>query len=664
MCVYLLEFQLERFFFICFCVAMAEGFEPYHVPQQSRRDKLRIVAQNHSACVESTAVTLSGCSGLLPLYEASLLSSDLLTCAANASATHDFHHHQANQLSASASGKNSSLVCGVKEGVNSMGFVGGVVNGSSSASHDHPYLDGQSSLPVNPSSIHDMNNSPFLYTPQNLQTIRDFDESYNSGGEVVVYKPEPLSLNHESSATAQALSLSLSSHNTHQNNLPLELNLQRYGSAIYSDKVTDSGYVVPSIIRGSASTSNEVSRGSLPLGPFTGYASILKGSRFLRPAQMLLEELCDVGRGLYAEKMTPDSSLMDPSLQNLSGTGIIDDSLSGGDGGESRRKKSRLISMLDEVYRSYKQYYQQIQAVVASFEYVAGLGNAAPYANLALKAMSKHFRCLKNAITDQLQFINKPHGQTSPGKDEGPMFGNTERSLYNRAVHNAGFHEHQPVWRPQRGLPERAVTVLRAWLFEHFLHPYPTDTDKLMLAKQTGLSRSQVSNWFINARVRLWKPMVEEIHMLEQAQKNSQKEARNPNKSSDHLSSANSIAPENPSTSFQRAQDTPSKRTRSEPLSDIPLGSEPHNLTYNSLSSHPHVGMGVSMAGGSNGVSLTLGLHQNNGISLSEPFSFNAAQRFGLGLSSEGYVIGGYEAQNRHFGRDVMGGQLLHDFVG
>ncbi|KAL2239421.1 UNVERIFIED_CONTAM: BEL1-like homeodomain protein 8, partial [Sesamum indicum] len=24
-----------------------------------------------------------------------------------------------------------------------------------------------------------------------------------------------------------------------------------------------------------------------------------------------------------------------------------------------------------------------------------------------------------------------------------------------------------------------------------------------------------VSNWFINARVRLWKPMVEEIHMLE-----------------------------------------------------------------------------------------------------------------------------------------------------
>ena len=112
-----------------------------------------------------------------------------------------------------------------------------------------------------------------------------------------------------------------------------------------------------------------------------------------------------------------------------------------------------------------------MQVVVASFEYVAGLGNAAPYANLALKAMSKDFRCLKNAITDQLQFTDKDHGQISPGKVEGPRFGSTDRSLYNRPVHNSGFLEHQPVWRPQRGLPERAVSVLRAWLFEHFLHP-------------------------------------------------------------------------------------------------------------------------------------------------------------------------------------------------
>ncbi|GKV10063.1 hypothetical protein SLEP1_g21482 [Rubroshorea leprosula] len=605
---------------------MAEGFEPYHVPQQSRRDKLRIVAQNHPS-VEP----LQGCSGLLPLYDPSLLSSDLLTCA-NPSASHDFLHQKNNP------------VCVVKEeGVNFMGFV------SSSAPASHLYLDPQSSLQMNPSSIQVMNANPFLYAPQNL---REFENSYNSG-EVVVFKPE-------SSTCGQGLSLSLSSHNPHQNNLPLELNLQRYGG----------GYVVPGIIGGSASTSNEVSRSSVPLGPFTGYASILRGSRFLKSAQQLLEESCDVGSEIYAEKIAPDSSLMDPPMENLSASAIMDDPGSIGDGGENKRKKSRLLSMLEEVYKRYKQYYQQMQAVIASFEYVSGLGNAAPYANLAVKAMSKHFRCLKNAITDQLQFTNKAQGQISPGKDSEVLrFGSSaDRALYGqRPIHNSGYLEQQPVWRPQRGLPERAVTVLRAWLFEHFLHPYPTDTDKLMLAKQTGLSRSQVSNWFINARVRLWKPMVEEIHMLEtrQAQKTSQKEDQNANKSSDHLTSVNSFTSENPSTSTHRVQDTPSKRTRSE-LPDIPTGSEPLNLSYNNLSSQPHVGVGVSMAGGSSGVSLTLGLHQNNGIGLSEPFPINAAQRFGLGLevSSEGYVIGGFEAHNRHFGRDVMGGQLLHDFVG
>lgn len=79
---------------------------------------------------------------------------------------------------------------------------------------------------------------------------------------------------------------------------------------------------------------------------------------------------------------------------------------------------------------------------------------------------------LKNAITDQLQLTNKGHGQLSLGKEEPTRFGNIDRGIYcQRPVQNSGFIEHQPVWRPQRGLPERAVTVLRAWLFEHFLHP-------------------------------------------------------------------------------------------------------------------------------------------------------------------------------------------------
>lgn len=162
--------------------------------------------------------------------------------------------------------------------------------------------------------------------------------------------------------------------------------------------------------------------------------------------------------------------------------------------------------------------------VVSSFESVPGLCAATPYTSLALKGVMRHFRSLKNAITDQLQRVSKIVSQEflpSPDSSKGET---TTRIKYlgqsipkeKTTTNSFNFLEHsQPVWRPQRGLPERAVAVLRAWLFDHFLHPYPTDTDKHILAAQTGLSRNQVSNWFINARVRLWKPMVEEIHTLE-----------------------------------------------------------------------------------------------------------------------------------------------------
>ncbi|KAE9618108.1 hypothetical protein Lal_00041877 [Lupinus albus] len=542
----------------------AEGFEPYHVPQQSRREKLRVLAHNQP---ESTS--------LFPLFDPSLIPSDLLTCTPNQQGHMMFHNN--NIL---LSRENQGCSSGEKEEVSNfmMGFSR-VVNASSCSSSS--YLD---------SSIQVINNNPFLYNqPQAFQNL--------SSSEMMVFKPEPLSL-------------SLSSHiNNNNTQYP-------YGCA-----------------------SNEVfSRNIVPLGPFTGYAMILKGSRFLKPAQQLLEEVCGFGvHGIYTEKIAADATLMEPPpMESLSAGGIVgvdDDPM--GYGNESRKQKPRLLTMLDEVYKRYKQYYQQMQAVVTSFEYVAGLGNAAPYAGLAINAMSKHFRCLKNAITDQIQFINKTQFQVSNNrKDRG--------GPYSHRPHGFLEHQQQPVWRPQRGLPERAVSVLRAWLYDHFLHPYPTDTDKLMLAKQTGLSRSQVSNWFINARVRLWKPMVEEIHMLEsqQAQKSSQREDLSMNKlihnhvASDHHSSL--VSHENPCTS-----------TRNE---------------FPNTNINHQVGIGGSIGSVGNGISLTLGLHQNHqGIGLSEPFPMNAAQRFGLNLDPEGCVISSFESQNRLFGRDVIEGQLLHD---
>ncbi|KAL9272166.1 BEL1-like homeodomain protein 4-like protein [Drosera capensis] len=152
---------------------------------------------------------------------------------------------------------------------------------------------------------------------------------------------------------------------------------------------------------------------------------------------------------------------------------------------------------------------------------VMGFGAAIPYTSLAQKAMSRHFRCLKDAIQTQLKHSYERLGEKDVSgaagltKGETPRLKLLEQSLrQQRAFHQMGMME-QETWRPQRGLPERSVNILRAWLFEHFLHPYPSDADKHLLARQTGLSRNQVSNWFINARVRLWKPMVEEMYQHE-----------------------------------------------------------------------------------------------------------------------------------------------------
>ncbi|KAK8637385.1 hypothetical protein V6N13_064807 [Hibiscus sabdariffa] len=162
--------------------------------------------------------------------------------------------------------------------------------------------------------------------------------------------------------------------------------------------------------------------------------------------------------------------------------------------------------------------------VVDSLDLVMGNDAAVPYTALAQKAMSRHFRSLKDSISAQLKRCYELLGEkdgvagiSGITKGETPRLRMLEQSLrQQRGLNQMGgsMMEHEP-WRPQRGLPERSVNILRAWLFEHFLHPYPSDADKHMLARQTGLSRNQVSNWFINARVRLWKPMVEEMYQQE-----------------------------------------------------------------------------------------------------------------------------------------------------
>ncbi|BHF73207.1 Homeobox protein Meis2 [Sparganum proliferum] len=63
----------------------------------------------------------------------------------------------------------------------------------------------------------------------------------------------------------------------------------------------------------------------------------------------------------------------------------------------------------------------------------------------------------------------------------------------------------------KRGIfPKVATNTMRAWLFQHLSHPYPSEEQKKQLAQDTGLTILQVNNWFINARRRIVQPMIDQ----------------------------------------------------------------------------------------------------------------------------------------------------------
>ncbi|KAL8166088.1 hypothetical protein V2J09_007587, partial [Rumex salicifolius] len=275
-----------------------------------------------------------------------------------------------------------------------------------------------------------------------------------------------------------------------------------------------------------------------------GFANIILKSKYLKPAQQLLDEVVHVQEALKRHESGKDQIMnkadeesMDSKEKNVpaldaDGSTTASQEISATERQELQNKLDKLLAMLDEVDRRYKQYYHQMQILVSSFDMVAGCGAAKPYTTLALKTISRHFRSLRDAINSQIQATRKSLGEQDCGPGGViPRLRYVDQQLrQQRALQQFGMMRH--AWRPQRGLPENAVTVLRAWLFEHFLHPYPKDSEKIMLARQTGLTRGQVANWFINARVRLWKPMVEEMYKEEfgEADLNSKSSPENASK--------------------------------------------------------------------------------------------------------------------------------------
>ncbi|KAM7276987.1 hypothetical protein ACFE04_018853 [Oxalis oulophora] len=509
---------------------------------------------------------------------------------------------------------------------------------------------------------------------------------------------------------SQGLSLSLSSNN------PSSIGLQSFELRHHTTNIISHDHDHDQFI-GSSSRNNGFMFGSKEQDGFMETSNFqgqqqqqfhLRNSKYLCPVQELLNEFCSLGSTIstHDKPKSQKSKQWEDDIDNnnmniASSSSRNKSSLQSLEFGELQKRKTKLITMLEEVDRRYRHYCNQMKAVVSSFEAVAGNGAATVYSSLASKAMSRHFRSLRDGIISQIKETRAAMGEKDPiapgtTKGETPRLRALDQALrQQRAFQQMSMMESHP-WRPQRGLPERSVSVLRAWLFEHFLHPYPSDVDKHILARQTGLSRSQVSNWFINARVRLWKPMVEEMYLEE----TKDHENNYMTSTSDGLIDMDENRPFiNPPTADQKPTPDQLIRIDSECLSSIINNPDKNNNDHSKSTktlmqqcfgsfgsmdldfsnSYNHGGVSNyaddqnfnAGSGSGGGVSLTLGLQQhgdNSGVSL----AFSPASQSSLFYSRDHMedcqpvqysLLDGDQAQNLPY-RNLMGAQLLHDLAG
>uniref|UniRef100_A0A803NG46 Homeobox domain-containing protein n=2 Tax=Cannabis sativa TaxID=3483 RepID=A0A803NG46_CANSA len=239
-------------------------------------------------------------------------------------------------------------------------------------------------------------------------------------------------------------------------------------------------------------------------------SQVILGSRYLSAAQEILAHIASFS----LENISYDHHYLSGNyLMNSCSFSTMSPMDSTPDGGsilegetesETRRrvtetKRAKLLSLLQMVDERYNQCMDEIHTVVSAFHAATEL-DPQIHARFALQTMSVLYKGLRERIS----------------KHWVAMEMDMEKNKCCVTENEWGVEEvkkkKELLWRPQRGLPERSVSVLKAWMFQNFLHPYPKDTEKQVLAMKSGLTKNQVSNWFINARVRLWKPMIEEMY--------------------------------------------------------------------------------------------------------------------------------------------------------
>ncbi|XP_019414950.1 PREDICTED: BEL1-like homeodomain protein 3 isoform X2 [Lupinus angustifolius] len=228
------------------------------------------------------------------------------------------------------------------------------------------------------------------------------------------------------------------------------------------------------------SSSRELSMGSKR---YVQFSPLVLGSRYLVGIQDILAQIArysfenvdqingsPAGSRASGNKSNSAFSTMRSVLVNDNENSMFEEPLSESplQRHAAESKKSQLLSLLQLVDDRYSQCLDEIHTVVSAFHAATEL-DPQIHAHFALQRISILYKELRERISNHIigmgSDLNKSCSEENNEWCVDTSFIQKQWDLQQLKRKN-----HQ-LWRPQRGLPERSVSVLRDWMFQNFLHP-------------------------------------------------------------------------------------------------------------------------------------------------------------------------------------------------
>ncbi|KAK5696095.1 homeodomain superfamily [Elasticomyces elasticus] len=98
----------------------------------------------------------------------------------------------------------------------------------------------------------------------------------------------------------------------------------------------------------------------------------------------------------------------------------------------------------------------------------------------------------------QEQDCGQRPGHLPPPSYHRSPYGSTDPSYFMPSQ----YDHQQGKARKRSNLPKQSTEIMKTWFDRNITNPYPSEDQKALFSRATGISMTQVSNWFINHRRR------------------------------------------------------------------------------------------------------------------------------------------------------------------